>query len=138
MDREDLGFQFGRILRHLIEAERPLLAAHDLSMWGYIALTHLAASPVDTQLELARAIGYDKTRLVALLDELQAAGLVRREPDPDDRRARTVHLTNAGRRRHADAQRDIREMEEAMLTDLSSRERSALLAALGRLAGPPA
>lgn len=138
MDREDLGFQFGRILRRIIEAERPLLTAHDLSMWGYIALTHLAESPVHTQLELARAIGYDKTRLVALLDELQAAGLVRREADPDDRRARIVHLTEAGRRRHASARRDIREMEEAMLTDLSSRERAALLAALGRLAGPSA
>jgi DNA-binding MarR family transcriptional regulator len=134
VDRDDLGALFARITRRLVEAERPLLAAHELSMWSYVVLSHLARSPTGTQLELARAIGYDKTRLIALLDQLQAAGLLTREPDPTDRRARTVRLTTTGRERYAAARADIRAMEDGLLADLSLDERTNLLAVLPRLA----
>ena len=137
MERDDLGALFARITRRLVDAERPLLAAHELSMWSYIALSHLARSPTGTQLELARAIGHDKTRLITLLDELQTAGLITREPDPADRRARIVQLTTAGRERHAAARADIRAMEEQLLADLDAAERENLLAVLPRLATRP-
>jgi DNA-binding MarR family transcriptional regulator len=102
-------------------------------MWAYIVLSHLARASVGTQLELAQAIGYDKTRLIARLDELEADGLVTREPDPSDRRARQVHLTAAGRARHAAAQSDIRAMEDELLATLSAAERKLLLTVLPRL-----
>jgi DNA-binding MarR family transcriptional regulator len=133
-DRDDLGAMFARITRRLIAAERPLLARHGLSMWAYIALSQVVRAPAGTQLELARAIHYDKTRLIALLDALEADGLVTRAPDPADRRARVVELTAAGRRRHAAAVADIRAMEEALLAELSAAERETLLAVLPRLA----
>jgi DNA-binding MarR family transcriptional regulator len=141
MDREDLGALFARITRRLIDAERPLLDAHGLSMWGYIALSHLAREPAGTQLELAQAIRYDKTRLIGLLDELEREGLVTRTPDPADRRARIVALTAAGKRRHAAARKDIRAMEEDLLGAVPPRDRERLLRVLAQLAGsgtPPA
>ena len=104
-DREDLGALFTRVSRRLIEAERPLLAARGLTMWGYVALNRLARGPAPRQLALAEAMGYDKTRLIALLDALEADGLITRAPDPEDRRARIVRLTPAGRQRHAAAGR---------------------------------
>jgi DNA-binding MarR family transcriptional regulator len=131
---EDLGALFTRISRRLIEAERPLLAAHGLTMWGYIALSHLAGGPAPTQLTLASAIGYDKTRLIGLLDDLERAGLVTREPDPGDRRARVIHITPAGRAVHAAAVADIRAMEDELLAALSAAERQTLLSVLPRLA----
>ena len=133
MTREDLGAQFARITRRLIDAERPLLAAHDLSMWDYIMLSHLAREPVGSQLALAQAIGYDKTRLIALLDALERAGLVTRTPDPTDRRARIVELTAEGRRRHSAAQADIQAMEDDLLSSLSGGDRQALRRVLRRL-----
>src|SRR4051794_28651834 len=111
-ERDDLGAMFARVTRRLIAAERPLLERHGLSMWAYIALSHVARSPAGTQLELAQAIGYDKTRLIGLLDGLERDGLVDRRPDPADRRARTVAITAAGRARHRAAVADIRGMEE--------------------------
>jgi DNA-binding MarR family transcriptional regulator len=134
MDREDLGALFARTTRRLIDAERPLLAAHGLTMWGYIALSQLARQPTGTQLALAQAIDYDKTRLIALLDDLERAGLLTRVPDPADRRARNVALTPAGRRRLAAARTDIRSMEAALLGGLSAAEQRSLLAVLPRLA----
>jgi DNA-binding MarR family transcriptional regulator len=132
-DREDLGALFTRISRRLIEAERPLLEARGLTMWQYIALSHVARRPPESQLELAAAIGYDKTRLIGLLDSLEAEGLITREPDPSDRRARVVRITAKGRRRHAAAVTAIRAMEEELLADLSAGERDVLLAVLPRL-----
>jgi len=137
MERQDLGALFARITRRLIDAERPLLATHGLSMWGYIALSYLARQPAETQLALAHAIGYDKTRLIALLDELERDGLAAREADPADRRARTVRLTEAGQARLTAARADIRAMEAELLRDLSTVEQRTLLTVLPRLASEP-
>jgi DNA-binding MarR family transcriptional regulator len=133
-DREDLGALFTRVSRRLIEAERPLLAARGLTMWGYVALNRLARGPAPRQLALAEAMAYDKTRLIALLDALEADGLITRAPDPADRRARVVELTPAGRRRHAATVADIRAMEEEFLAELGAAERETLLAVLPLLA----
>ncbi len=125
---------FARVTRRLIAAERPLLDAHGLTMWGYVALNHLARGPAETQLALAVAIGHDKTRLIAVLDALEADGLITREPDPNDRRARLVRITAEGVRRHGAAVADIRAMEEELLSGLAAEERATLLAVLPRLA----
>ena len=133
-NRPDLGDLFSTATRRLIEAERPLLDKRGLTMWQYATLTCLARSPAPTQLQLAAAIRYDKTRLIALLDQLEKEGLVRREPDPSDRRARIVRITPKGRRRHQAAAADIRTMEEELLRPLTPPDRQALLSALPKLA----
>jgi MarR family transcriptional regulator for hemolysin len=45
---------------------------------------------------LAEQMGIEGPSLVRVLDQLCANGLVVRRPDPDDQRARTLHLTPAG------------------------------------------
>jgi DNA-binding MarR family transcriptional regulator len=134
VEHEDLGALFARITRRLLDAERPLLDAHGLSMWAYIALSHLALRPAGTQLVLAQAMRYDKTRLITLLDELEHDGLITRTVDPTDRRARIVTLTEAGEARHAAARADIRAMEDEFLKDVNPADQTRLrdtLAVLG-------
>lgn len=130
---DDLGALFARITRRLIDAERPLLAAHGLTMWGYIALGRLSLGPAETQHALATAIGHDKTRLIGVLDDLESERLITRDRDPSDRRARLVSITDAGRARLAAAVADIRAMERDMLAELSDAEREMLRAVLPRL-----
>ncbi|WP_028062541.1 MarR family winged helix-turn-helix transcriptional regulator [Solirubrobacter soli] len=132
--REDLGALFARITRRLIELERPILDAHGLTMWGYVALNHVALSPPSTQLALAAAIGHDKTRLIGVLDGLERDGLITRSADPSDRRAKLVRITSVGVERHTAVVADIRTMEDELLASLPAGEREALLAALRRLA----
>ena len=134
VEREDLGALFARITRRLLDAEQPLLEAHGLSMWAYIALSHLARRPAATQLVLAQAMRHDKTRLIGLLDELEGDGLITRTVDPTDRRARIVTLTEAGEARHAAARADIRAMEDELLKDVDPGDQTRLrdiLAGLG-------
>ena len=133
VEREDLGGQFALITRRLIAAERPLLEAQGLTMWEYVVLSQLRTGPMPSQVELAQAIGYDKTRLIALLDGLVEAGHVRREPDPRDRRARVVELTARGRRTVEAARKAIHAMEDELLAGMSATQRRALDQALGRL-----
>ena len=133
MEREDLGALLARATRRIIDAERPLLDAHGVSMWAYAALTLLARGSAPTQLALAEAMGYDKSRLIKILDGLEAEGLITRSPDPTDRRARVVELTAQGRAKLAAAQADIRRMEDEVLAELSADERKTLLAVLPRL-----
>lgn len=134
MEREDLGALFARVIRRLMAAERPLLDAHGLTMWEYSVLTHLAKQPTETQQALAQAIGYDKSRLIPMLDKLADDGLLVREPDPANRRAHTVRLTPEGAARLKAAKTDVRAMEEDLLSALSPTERRHLLAALPLLA----
>ena len=132
-DDRDLGELFARITQLLIAAERPMLDRHGLAMWPYVVLARLARSPASTQLELSRQIGYDKTRLIKILDDLGDVGLIERLPDPEDRRARIVTLTDAGRELVTAVRADIRAMESEFLGGLSERERHSLRRVLGAL-----
>jgi DNA-binding MarR family transcriptional regulator len=131
--RPDLAAMVARLGRALIELERPILAAHDLPMWGYVVLTALLDEPMRTQAALAKAIGADKTRIITVLDGLQERGLIERDPDPADRRVRLLRLTAAGSRLHAKVQSAIREREEALLGELPAADRAAFLRTLQRL-----
>ncbi|WP_328475232.1 MarR family winged helix-turn-helix transcriptional regulator [Actinoplanes sp. NBC_00393] len=73
-----------------------------------------------SQLALAGAVPVDKTKLVAIPDELESAGLVRRRPDPQDRRARLVETTPAGQAALTAASTEIRTLEAELLTDLDA------------------
>jgi DNA-binding MarR family transcriptional regulator len=93
---------------------------------------------VRTQAALAQAIGADKTRIIAVLDELQDAGLITRQPDPADRRAYLLSVTAKGRAVRDAAQAGIREREERLLARLPAADREAFLRALRVLSEIPA
>jgi MarR family transcriptional regulator, transcriptional regulator for hemolysin len=58
-------------------------------------LAHLARNEGLNQAALAQIMEIEPITLVALLDRLQTAELVERRADPNDRRARTLHLLPA-------------------------------------------
>jgi DNA-binding MarR family transcriptional regulator len=137
-DREDLAAMATRLARALTAAELPVLRALDLSMWGYVVLLTLGGRPVRTQAALARTIGADPTRLIGVLDELQRHGLIRRRPDPADRRVHLLSLTAAGQRRLESARAGIRRREERVLARLPTADRDGFLRALQTLSALPA
>ena len=131
--RPDLAAMLAQLTRETLAAEQPVLAAHDLPMWGYIVLSALDRSPIRTQAALAEAIGADKTRIIPILDELQERGYIERIPDPDDRRARLLAITESGRSIKTAAQVDIQRGEERWLGRLSTNDRSVFLRVLRQL-----
>ena len=123
------------LVRDMIAAELPVLEANGLSMWGYSVLVALDRSAIRTQAALADAIGADKTRIIAILDELQDKGLIERVADPEDRRARLLEITKDGRRVKETVQAAIQRGEERWLSTLSATDRAAFLRILQELSG---
>jgi DNA-binding MarR family transcriptional regulator len=67
------------------------------------------------------------------LDRLEARGLVRRLPDPDDRRALKVELTEEGTRAYRDSVAAQGEKESLIASALSAEEQDELNRLLRRL-----
>jgi DNA-binding MarR family transcriptional regulator len=134
VDRPELGYLLNQLLREVIAREEPLLAAAHLQMWDYAVLSALGSGDAPTQAQLAAGTGRDKTRLIGNLDRLEGLGLVRREPDPADRRNRIVSLTAEGRAVLRRCRTAIRAMEEELLRGLDATERAAFERALVVLA----
>ncbi|MEV4237309.1 MULTISPECIES: MarR family transcriptional regulator [unclassified Nocardia] len=131
--RPDLAAMIAPLGRALAAAELPVLERHGLTMWGYVVLLGLGDEPVYTQAALAKKIRADKTRIIGTLDELQQRGLIHRDADPADRRARLISLTAAGRTTRDQAQRDIQEQENQLLSQLPAADRKSFLRSLQTL-----
>ena len=79
------------------------LAAHGLSLSQFDVLATLWHGEGITQQELAERLLVTKGNVVGLIDRVSAAGWVERRPDPEDRRANRLYLTDTGRKLLAEA-----------------------------------
>lgn len=132
--RHDLGAAFAWLARAMMDAEAPVLQAHEIEMWDYAVLSGLEDGPAPTQAELAASVGRDKTRIIPILERLESRGLLRRAPDPADRRNRVVALTEAGRELVASCRVEIREVEAELLAGVDPSDRAVFVAVLDRVA----
>ena len=85
------------------------------------------------QAELAEMLDLQPISLTRLLDGLADNGLIERRPDPDDRRAKRLFLTPAGRPLLARLTELGEDLMETALHGLSPTDIAALLASLGAI-----
>ncbi|TCO26225.1 DNA-binding MarR family transcriptional regulator [Kribbella steppae] len=83
--------------------------------------------------ELANQLGIVPRSATSVVDDLEAAGLVARKPDPDDRRATLVNLTPAGTKVLATIRRLRRDAMVSLVERLEPSEQAELLRLLTRL-----
>ncbi|MEV5967945.1 MarR family transcriptional regulator [Kribbella sp. NPDC051952] len=84
--------------------------------------------------ELAAKLGIVPRSATSVVDDLESAGLVARQPDPHDRRATLVTLTPAGTQILTTLRQNRREAMATQLTRLTPDEQSTLIHLLERLA----
>jgi DNA-binding MarR family transcriptional regulator len=121
--QSDLGWALGAVLRAYAKAGGPLLAGVPGAHRGYQVLA-AACGAEDTQLALANKLGVDRTVMTYLLDDLERAGLVERKPDPADRRARRIVVTDSGRTTLRELRGKLAHVETGVLSALAEPERA--------------
>jgi DNA-binding MarR family transcriptional regulator len=106
-----------------------------LSMYDHAILTLLDEEPTETQAQIADALGYDRSHLVGVLDDLEERGLIERRRDTQDRRRHLVTMTPAGQKALTRLRAIVSQVEEEYFEPLTATERKTLTSLLGRLAG---
>ncbi|MFC9126173.1 MarR family winged helix-turn-helix transcriptional regulator [Streptomyces sp. NPDC057099] len=111
------------------------LAEEDMKMWHHVVLSAVRDLGPVAQADLGRGIRLDPKDLVGILDDLQAADLVLREPDPRDRRKNAVSLTARGARLLKRCEKAARAANDELLAPLSASEREQFTGMLRRISG---
>ena len=107
-----------RLERRMAEA----LGVHGLTLPQFDVLATLWHGEGITQQELAERLLVTKGNVVGLIDRVSLAGWVERRPDPEDRRANRLHLTDAGRKLLAEAWPDQIALSEKIFGSLDENE----------------
>jgi DNA-binding MarR family transcriptional regulator len=140
---EDLGWGLGMVFRAYVKAAHAAVADVPGGPRGYQVLSAAAHGAVGSQLALAQHLGVDRTVMTYLLDDLEAAGLIERRPDPADRRARRVVATRRGAEVLVTLDHRLRAAEGRLLAPLDDgarkvfRSQLRLLATQVNLVDPP-
>ncbi|MEU2914941.1 MarR family winged helix-turn-helix transcriptional regulator [Streptomyces massasporeus] len=109
------------------------LAAEDMRMWHHVVLSAVRDLAPVAQADLGRGVRLDPKDLVGVLNDLQSAGLVVREPDPKDRRKNAVSLTERGARLLKRCEKAARAADDELLAPLSAAEREQFMEMLLRI-----
>jgi DNA-binding MarR family transcriptional regulator len=128
------GFLLKRLGWSLKDRTMSAFEAVGESPYHHAVLAVLEEGARETQATIADALGYDRSYLVGLLDELEERGLIDRRRDPGDRRRHLVNLTPAGKKTLKRLRAISKEIEEEFFAPLGADERKTLHQLLLKLA----
>jgi DNA-binding MarR family transcriptional regulator len=105
----------------------------------FAVLNYLSTHDGAIQQQIGSAMGIDPSTMVSLVDQLESAGLAKRRPQAQDRRAREVLITPKGRLTLKRGRELATEVEDDVLQGLSPAERRRLVTLLRKAfaAAPP-
>jgi DNA-binding MarR family transcriptional regulator len=130
------GFLLWRVTLSWQRRMRAALAPHDLTHVQFVLLASLwwlqEHSGRPTQAQLAEQAGTDLMMTSQVLRRLEGRGLLARDPDPDDSRARRVRLTATGGELLTGALADVEAADQAYFAVLG-RDRDSFGRALRTL-----
>ncbi|GIJ80978.1 DNA-binding transcriptional regulator, MarR family [Micromonospora phaseoli] len=132
---DDLGWMLGVVFRAYVRAADHAVGDLPGGPRGYQVLTAADRRPARNQGAIAEELGIDRTVLTYLIDDLERGGLVRRRPDPTDRRSRLVTLTDAGHEAARHRRAALRAVESRLLQTLPPEQAATLRALLQQVAG---
>jgi DNA-binding MarR family transcriptional regulator len=132
--RTSVSFLLKRMGFRLKERSIQAYEATGLSPYDHGVLALLDEQAVETQAMIADALGYDRSHLVGVLDDLEARELIARRRDPSDRRRHLVTLTPAGKDTLEQLRAVAKQVDDEFFEPLSAEERKELFTLLARIA----
>src|SRR6266508_2760815 len=104
-DPEDLADVFFTVAHRLKRTVNARVQHHGLSMARLRVLFQLMERPTIRMGELSICVDVAPRTMTSTVEAMERDGLVRRRPDPSDRRATIVSITEAGRRSYDEGRR---------------------------------
>lgn len=111
------------------------LRGQGLKVRHYSLLSLVCESQAPTQREISEFLVLDPSQVVALVDDLEGRGLLRRESDPRDRRSKILVPTRAGRELLAEAESQVDAAAGLCLSALDEAEQDQLRGLLAKIVG---
>lgn len=131
---KDLSFLLARVNAGSLADGNSTLKDLGLKPRSYAVLSLVCNGLEPAQRDLATFLRLDPSQVVALLDELEQKGLVKRQPDPRDRRSKIVAPTTAGRKLNAEAREAIEQNKSTLYKSLTATQLKTLANLLHTLA----
>jgi DNA-binding MarR family transcriptional regulator len=130
---QHLGFMLSKAHQEIFDRMGRVIAPSGLTPrhFGLLVLLHRRGAMRQT--DVADAVRVDRTTVMNLVDELEAAGLVRRGADPSDRRANAVKVTAKGSQWLEKLRPQAEAVEQRFLEPLTAPEQDTLRELLTRL-----
>lgn len=130
----------GHLIRRLNQVSASLFMeetgkeGYDLTPVQYAALSAIHTTPGLDQATLANHIAYDRVTIGGVTDRLEQKGLIRREINPNDRRARELFLTQKGEETLKAIRPIVWRLQSMLLAGLDERERDVFVGLLRKAA----
>ncbi len=128
-----VGFMLSSLGHAVSKRFSQRLAPLELEPREFALLRRIGVHEGASQQQTGERLGIPASRIVALVDDLEARGLVERRSSPTDRRAHALHLTPAGRRLLAKAIDTAIAFEGELTEGMSAAQREQLVAVLDRI-----
>jgi DNA-binding MarR family transcriptional regulator len=128
-----VGFTISTIGYAVSRRFHEALAPLQLEPREFALLRAVGVAEGKSQQAIGERLQIPPSRMVAFIDALEARGLIERRHNPEDRRTRALHLTEAGHELLGRAIGRAMEFERSLCAGLSAAEREELLALLQRV-----
>ncbi|MBT4674092.1 MAG: winged helix-turn-helix transcriptional regulator [Rhodospirillaceae bacterium] len=132
-----LGYQLRRAQLRMFNDFAGAMADVSITPGQFGVLVLIEANPGSSQSALARAIGIERSTMVAVIDTLEGRGLVERRASKVDRRSNALVLSEAGAAMMEKLRPIVAGHEDRIAGNLSSAERRQLIDLLTRLPDGP-
>ena len=130
---EPIGLEVTRTAKVLSRAFDDALAGAGGSLSTWLVLVSLKGRTHGAQRELADAVGIEGPTLTHHLNRMEAAGLVTRTRDPENRRVHRVELTADGEALFFRLLAAVTEFDKQLRRGLSDSQLASMRRLLGRL-----
>jgi len=143
MDKKTLQNLPGHQIRRLNQISTHLFSKHmqdsgyDITPVQYAALLAIKVMPNSDQVQIANYISYDKVTIGGVIERLQRKGLISRDVNERDKRARILNITNEGIHMISQVDAVIEQIQQDILKMLDEEEQQTLMRLLRKATQSP-
>lgn len=131
-----LGYHLRRAQASVFSDFNQAMADNKITPGQYGVLALIDANPGLNQTALSKAMGIERSTMVAVIDHLEKRNLVARHNSPTDKRSYALGLTETGQDMLKHITKKVLEHEKKITEKLSDEENRTLISLLKKVAIP--